>query len=355
MSVTLGIDIGTSGTKTLAIDETGHDPRLGLGRVPLRASRSRAGRSRTPSSGGRRRRRPSARSLAQGGLAAGRRAGRRPERPDARLGLPRRRRQGDPPRPALERPAHRRRVRRDRGESRGPRGAGADGRQPRLDRLHRAQAPLGPQRTSRQTWERVRQVLLPKDYIRYRLSGTYATEVSDASGTLLLDVANRRWSQELLGKLDLDPALLAPLLREPRGLGEGERHRGEGDGAGAGHADRRRRRRPAGRRRGQRHRAAGRGLGHDGHLGRRLRARRRSSGSTPSAAFSAAATRCRARGTSWASSSSAGGSFQWFRNELGKAEVDAAPGSRASIPTTCSPARPRWPARAPRVCSSCPI
>ncbi len=59
-----------------------------------------------------------------------------------------------------------------------------------------------------QHWERVRQVLLPKDYVRYRLTGTFATEVSDASGTLLLDVANRRWSRELLGKLDIDPALL---------------------------------------------------------------------------------------------------------------------------------------------------
>src|SRR5258708_28694703 len=36
-------------------------------------------------------------------------------------------------------------------------------------------------------WERTRQVLLPKDYIRFKLSGTYATEVSDASGTLLFD------------------------------------------------------------------------------------------------------------------------------------------------------------------------
>jgi xylulokinase len=57
-------------------------------------------------------------------------------------------------------------------------------------------------------WDRVRQILLPKDYVRYRLTGTYATEVSDASGTLLLDVANRRWSTELLGRLDLDPSLL---------------------------------------------------------------------------------------------------------------------------------------------------
>src|SRR5262249_46930427 len=64
-------------------------------------------------------------------------------------------------------------------------------------------------------WERVRQVLLPKDYIRYRLSGTYATEVSDASGTLLLDVAKRGWSKELLGKLDIDPALLPACFESP--------------------------------------------------------------------------------------------------------------------------------------------
>ena len=42
---------------------------------------------------------------------------------------------------------------------------------------------------------RLKTVLLPKDYVRYKLTGTFATEVSDASGTLLLDVANRRWSE----------------------------------------------------------------------------------------------------------------------------------------------------------------
>jgi xylulokinase len=52
------------------------------------------------------------------------------------------------------------------------------------------------------------QVLLPKDYVRFRLTGEFATEVSDASGTLLLDVAKRDWSRELLGKLKLDAALL---------------------------------------------------------------------------------------------------------------------------------------------------
>jgi xylulokinase len=52
------------------------------------------------------------------------------------------------------------------------------------------------------------QVLLPKDYVRFRLTGEFATEVSDASGTLLLDVANRNWSDKLLQKLDIDAALL---------------------------------------------------------------------------------------------------------------------------------------------------
>ncbi|QDT44828.1 Xylulose kinase [Gimesia alba] len=52
------------------------------------------------------------------------------------------------------------------------------------------------------------QVLLPKDYVRFRLTGEFATEVSDASGTLLLNVKQRKWSQPLLSKLELDAGLL---------------------------------------------------------------------------------------------------------------------------------------------------
>ncbi|MFG0263505.1 MAG: xylulokinase [Novipirellula sp. JB048] len=55
-------------------------------------------------------------------------------------------------------------------------------------------------------------VLLPKDEIRRRLTGEFVTEVSDASGTLLLDVVRRDWSRELLGKLDLDADLLPPVV-----------------------------------------------------------------------------------------------------------------------------------------------
>ncbi len=55
---------------------------------------------------------------------------------------------------------------------------------------------------------RLSKVLLPKDDIRRRLTGDYVTEVSDASGTLLLDVVNRKWSDKLLSKLNLDPSLV---------------------------------------------------------------------------------------------------------------------------------------------------
>ncbi len=58
-------------------------------------------------------------------------------------------------------------------------------------------------------FEKTKKVLLPKDEIRRRLTGEFATEVSDASGMLLLDVSQRAWSADLLSKLDLDSALLA--------------------------------------------------------------------------------------------------------------------------------------------------
>ena len=61
-------------------------------------------------------------------------------------------------------------------------------------------------------WSRVRHVLLPKDYIRYRLSGTHAIDVADASGTLLLDVARRRWSTDMLDALGLSADLLPALF-----------------------------------------------------------------------------------------------------------------------------------------------
>lgn len=57
-------------------------------------------------------------------------------------------------------------------------------------------------------YDRTVQILLPKDYVRFCLTGEFATEVSDASGTLLLDVRNRCWSKTLLDKLDIEAKLL---------------------------------------------------------------------------------------------------------------------------------------------------
>ena len=57
-------------------------------------------------------------------------------------------------------------------------------------------------------FERARKMLLPKDYIRFRLTGEFATEVSDASGTALFDVVNRRWSYELADQLKIDRSIL---------------------------------------------------------------------------------------------------------------------------------------------------
>ncbi len=59
---------------------------------------------------------------------------------------------------------------------------------------------------------RARLLLLPKDYIRYRLTGVAAMEISDAAGTCLLDVKHGVWSRELLAALDFDPALLPPVI-----------------------------------------------------------------------------------------------------------------------------------------------
>ena len=60
-------------------------------------------------------------------------------------------------------------------------------------------------------YRRCRHILLPKDYIRYRLTGLLATEVSDASGMNLMDIPSRSWSAEVLEKLEIDPALLPEL------------------------------------------------------------------------------------------------------------------------------------------------
>jgi len=68
-------------------------------------------------------------------------------------------------------------------------------------------------------WERVTHVMLPKDYVRFRLTGERAIDMADASGTLMLEVANRRWSAEVLGKTGIDAGMLPGLFESPQVCG----------------------------------------------------------------------------------------------------------------------------------------
>jgi xylulokinase len=69
-------------------------------------------------------------------------------------------------------------------------------------------------------WKKVRSLMLPKDYVRLQLTGERATDVADASGTLLLDVAHRRWSKEILELVEMDASLLPKLYESPEICGQ---------------------------------------------------------------------------------------------------------------------------------------
>jgi len=172
-------------------------------------------------------------------------------------------------------------------------------------------------------FDRVRQILLPKDYVRYRLSGTYASEVSDASGTLLLDVANRRWSRELLGKLDLDPALLPDCFESwevsSNVSAEGSEATGlvRGTAIVGGGGDQ-----PAG--------AVGNGIVRPGAVSATMGTSGVVFAHTDEPGFDPLGRLqrgCHAVPEAWHVMGvvlAAGGAFQWFRNQLGGAEVEAA-------------------------------
>ncbi|MBE5776054.1 MAG: xylulokinase [Clostridiales bacterium] len=92
-------------------------------------------------------------------------------------------------------------------------------------------------------YAKVSKMMLPKDYVRYKLTGEYYCEMSDGSGTNLLDVKNRCWSGEILEKLDINPDFLPRLLESSDKAGvitaEAARETGlqEGMAVAAGAAD----------------------------------------------------------------------------------------------------------------------
>ena len=70
-----------------------------------------------------------------------------------------------------------------------------------------------------EVWARVAHVLLPKDYVRYRLTGDYALDKADGAGTILFDLAARDWSPVMLEALGIDPAWMPPTFEGPQVTG----------------------------------------------------------------------------------------------------------------------------------------
>jgi xylulokinase len=77
-----------------------------------------------------------------------------------------------------------------------------------------------------EVYGRIAHILLPKDYVRFRLEGELAIDAADASGTLLFDVANRRWSDEVLAALDIPCEWLPPSFESTQVAGAGDQAAG---------------------------------------------------------------------------------------------------------------------------------
>ncbi len=85
-----------------------------------------------------------------------------------------------------------------------------------------------------ENWRRVCRVMLPKDYVRFKLTGHAATDVADASGTLLLDVSRRTWSAEVLAAAGIDPSILPELFESPAVCGQVDSRGAEASGLAEG-------------------------------------------------------------------------------------------------------------------------
>ena len=210
----VGLDVGTTGVKAIAISPDGEGARGRVARLPAVDAAGRAGRSRTRPSGG-----GAAESALAGGVR-GHGGGRdRPLRPDARA-RGARRATDEVIRPAILWNDQRTGAECAEIEER----VGLE----RLIELTGNRALTGftapkllwLRRHEPDAYARIARVMLPKDYVRLRLTGEWAIDASDASGTLLLDVARRDWSAEVLDALELPREWLPPVLESPELAGE---------------------------------------------------------------------------------------------------------------------------------------
>jgi xylulokinase len=85
-----------------------------------------------------------------------------------------------------------------------------------------------------QNWKRAAHIMLPKDYVRFQLTGERAIDMADASGTLMLDVAGRSWSAEVLRRADIDMGMLPALYESQQSCGRVSARGAEATGLHAG-------------------------------------------------------------------------------------------------------------------------
>src|SRR5699024_4301539 len=78
---------------------------------------------------------------------------------------------------------------------------------------------LWMRRNEPELFQKIKKIMLPKDYLVYRLTGVHSCDYSDASGMLLLDVANRRWSPELLSYCSVTEAQMPKLFESYESVG----------------------------------------------------------------------------------------------------------------------------------------
>ena len=327
MGFVLGIDVSTTATKAVLVDEPGASPAIaspGTGS----SSRNRCGASRTRALWW-------AGAAPRSGACSPRRASSGPTSRAVGLtgqmhGLVLLDAAGEVLRPAILWNDQRTAAECDAIRAAvGPRAARRDHRQRRADRASPRRSSPGSGPTSPTSGARVAHVLLPKDYVRLRLTGEYAMDKADGAGTLLFDLAARDWSPVMLDALGIDPSWMPPTFEGPEVTGTVTAEAAAATGPArrdAGHGGRRRPGGQRGRRRG-RGRRAGRAVARD--VGRGVRDDRRAA-VEPAGRVHAF---CHAVPGRWHLMSvmlSAAGSLRWFRDAVapGRAFDDLVDGGR---------------------------
>lgn len=184
---------------------------------------------------------------------------------------------------------------------------------------------LWVRRNEPKIYDRISHMLLPKDYIRLRLTGEYVGDVSDMSGTLILDQKKRNWSKKIISKFELDERILPPVVESHEITGRltaevaGQLGLAAGTPVVGGGGDQ-----PAG--------AVGNGVVVEGltsaTMGTSGVVYVHSSGyrTDPQSRVGTFCSCVQDEYCLFGCILSAGGSFQWFRNTLGQAEVRQAKG-----------------------------